>query len=361
MLEHAISSTILSGIMIFNVINLAALHTWLERKQSAMMQDRIGANRANIGPFTFFGLLHPLADAIKMFFKEDFIPPKGHRVLHTLAPFISMVFALITFAAMPFGDVLRIGGMEIGLQPANLNIGILYIFAMLSMVVYGVVLAGYSSNNNYAFLGGLRASAQMISYEVTFGLTIMGLIMIYGTLNLQEMIRWQGKMFFGFIPAWGVVMQPIAFLLFLAAGIAETKRIPYDIPEAESEIIGYFTEYSGMKFGMFFFTDYVETILLACLATVLFFGGWQVPFLESDGIHMAGRLVMALPHLLISFTQIGSFTVKVLFFCWFFMLIRWTLPRFRYDQLMRLGWKMILPLSLANLLITAVVLVMMEK
>lgn len=355
MLEHVISSTILSGIMIFNVINLAVLHTWLERKQSAIMQDRIGANRANIGPFTFFGLLHPVADAIKMFFKEDFIPPKGNRMLHTLAPFISLVFALITFAAMPFGDVLRIGGLEIGLQPANLNIGILYIFAMLSMVVYGVVLAGYSSNNNYAFLGGLRASAQMISYEITLGLTIMGLIMIYGTLNLQEMIRWQGR------HCWGVVMQPLGFLLFLAAGIAETKRIPYDIPEAESEIIGYFTEYSGMKFGMFFFTDYVETVLLACMSTVLFFGGWQVPFLQAEGFYFGGKLALGLPHLLIAFMQIGSFTFKVLVFCWFFMLVRWTLPRFRFDQLMRLGWKMMLPISLGNLLLTAVVLVISGK
>ncbi|MBI4430360.1 MAG: NADH-quinone oxidoreductase subunit H [Candidatus Omnitrophica bacterium] len=358
MLEHVISSTILSGIMIFNVINLAALHTWLERKQSAVMQDRIGANRAHIGPFRLLGLFHPLADAIKMFFKEDFVPPSGHRVLHTLAPFLSMVFALITFAAIPFGDVLRIGDMEIGLQPANLNIGVLYILAMLSMVVYGVVLAGYSSNNNYAFLGGLRASAQMISYEVTLGLTIMGLVMIYGTLNLQEMIRWQGRLLFGFLPAWGVFMQPLGFLLFLAAGIAETKRIPYDIPEAESEIIGYFTEYSGMKFGMYFFTDYVETILLACMSTALFFGGWQVPFLRSGGFHWGGTLVLGLPHLLVTLMQIGSFTAKVLAFCWFFMLIRWTLPRFRYDQLMKVGWKMMLPLSLANLLATAVILVM---
>jgi len=355
-MEHFIVSSILAGIVLFGVINLAAIHTWLERKQSALMQDRVGANRASIGGLTLLGLFHPIADAIKMFLKEDFIPPGGFRGLHTLAPFISFFFALVTFACIPFGDILRIGDMEISLQAANLNIGILYIFAMLSLVVYGVVLAGYASNNNYAFLGGLRASAQMISYEVTLGLSILGLVMIYSTMNLQEMVRFQGRMFFGVIPAWGVVMQPVAFLLFLTAGIAETKRIPYDIPEAESEIIGYFTEYSGMKFGMFYFTDYVETILLACLSTTLFWGGWQVPFLHADGFHWGGVLVFAIPHLLVTLLQIGSFTIKVLSFCWFFMLIRWTLPRFRYDQLMRLGWKILLPLSLANVLITAIVL-----
>jgi len=359
-MNSVITSSILAGIVLFGVINLAGLHTWLERKQSALMQDRIGANRATIGGMKLLGLFHPIADAIKMFLKEDFIPPGGNRVLHTLAPFISMVFALVAFACIPFGDVLIIGGQEISLQAANLNVGVLYIFGMVSMVVYGVVLAGYSSNNNYAFLGGLRAAAQMISYEVTFGLTIIGLVMVYGTLNLQEMVRMQGHLLFGFLPAWGIFYQPLAFLLFLAAGIAGTRRIPYDIPEAESEIIGYFTEYSGMKFGMYFFTDFVETILLACLSTTLFFGGWQVPYLHADGFHIGQAFVWTLPHLWVVLLQVGAFTTKVLFFCWFFMLIRWTLPRFRYDQLMRLGWKMILPLSLANVIITAIVIVIVS-
>jgi NADH-quinone oxidoreductase subunit H len=196
----------------------------------------------------------------------------------------------------------------------------------------------------------------MISYEITLGLTIMGLIMIYGTLNLQEMIRWQGKMFFGCIPAWGVFMQPIAFLLFLAAGIAETKRIPYDIPEAESEIIGYFTEYSGMKFGMFFMADFLETIMVASLAATLFLGGWQVPWLGAGGFAFPWGGSLTLPGLAVSLLKVGSFSFKVLFLCWLLMMIRWTLPRFRYDQLLRLGWKYLFPASLANLFITAIAL-----
>ena len=358
---------VLAGIVLFSVLNFAALHTWIERKQSAVMQDRIGANRAAIFGIRALGLFHPLADAIKMFTKEDYIPPKGDKLLHTLAPFLSMTFAMAAFAAVPFGDILRIGGLEIPLQVAPINVGLLYIFAMMSMGVYGVVLAGFSSNNNYAFLGGLRASSQMLAYEITLGATIMGVVMVYGSLDLQEIARKQGEFLGGpfpvlkYLPMWGFLVQPLGLFLFLMAGIAETKRIPYDIPEGESEIVGYFVEYSGMKFGMFYFTDFVETILIAALTTTLFFGGWQVPWLYRAGFYFpwveGGRtLAVALPHLFVVFLQVSAFIVKVSFFCWLFMTIRWTLPRFRYDQLMRLGWKIIFPLSLINLLITAAVL-----
>ena len=358
---NLIIQTILAGLVLFAVINFAALHTWLERKQSAVMQDRIGANRATIFGIRALGLFHPLADAIKMFTKEDYIPPRGDALLHTLAPFLSMTFALVAFAAIPFGDVLRIGDLEIPLQVAPINVGLLYVFAMISLGVYGVILAGFSSNNNYAFLGGMRASSQMLSYEITLGATIMGIVMIYGTLDLQEIARKQGDLLWGWVPLWGFLVQPLGLLLFLTAGIAETKRIPYDIPEGESEIIGYFVEYSGMKFGMFYFTDFLETILIACLTTTLFFGGWQVPYLYLGGFYFpwvegGNAPALLLPHLIVVLLQLSAFVVKVCFFCWLFMTIRWTLPRFRYDQLMRLGWKIIFPLSLLNLVVTAVVL-----
>lgn len=354
---------ILAGIVLFAVINFAALHTWLERKQSALMQDRIGANRATIFGVRALGLFHPLADAIKMFTKEDYIPPRGDAFLHTLAPFLSLTFSLVAFAAIPFGDILRAGDLEIPLQVAPINVGLLYVFAMLSMGVYGVILAGFSSNSNYAFLGGMRASSQMLSYEITLGATILGIVMIYGTLDLQEIVRKQDTLFWGWLPMWGVLVQPLGLLLFLTAGIAETKRIPYDIPEGESEIIGYFVEYSGMKFGMFYFTDFLETILIACLTTTLFFGGWQVPYLYRAGFYFpwieGGNLpALLLPHLAVVFLQVSAFVVKVCFFCWLFMTIRWTLPRFRYDQLMHLGWKIVFPLSLLNLVLTAVVLLL---
>ena len=362
--------TVLAAIMFLFVFNLAAFHTWLERKQSALMQDRIGANRAWIRlpwkwaapvnwllhPFNVLGLFHPIADAIKMFTKEDYVPSQGGQFLHTLAPCLSLFFSLIGFAAIPFGNTIEIGGRVISLQVANINVALLYIFAVMSMGVYGVVLAGFSSNNNYAVLGGLRASSQMLSYEIALGLTVMGIVMVYGSLNLQDLVRSQGKYLFGWIPLWGVVLQPIGFILFLAAGIAETKRIPYDVPEGESEIIGYFLEYSGMKFGMFFFTDYIETIMIAMLATTLFFGGWQVPYLTQAGFSFPWGMQIVLSSLTVSILQILSFVTKVLFFCWLFMTIRWTLPRFRYDQLLRLGWRYLFPLALANVFVTAIIL-----
>ncbi len=375
MISQILVQFVLSAVMIGFVFNLAALHTWIERKQSALMQDRIGANRAWIVlpwkwatpinwllmPLNRLGLFHPIADAIKMFMKEDYIPPTGNKFLHTLAPCLSLFFGLIGFAAIPFGNTIEIGGHVINLQVANINVALLYIFAVASMGVYGVVLAGFSSNNNYSTLGGLRASSQMLSYEIAIGLTIMGIVMIYGSLNLQEIVRGQGAYLFGWLPMWGILVQPIGFLLFLAAGIAETKRIPYDAPEGESEIIGYFTEYSGMKFGMFFFTDYLETIMIACLATTLFLGGWQVPYLAAAGFQFPWGQTIALSSLAVSLLQIGSFVLKVLFFCWLFMAVRWTLPRFRYDQLLRLGWHYMFPIALANVFVTALILLWVMK
>ncbi|MBI3457830.1 MAG: NADH-quinone oxidoreductase subunit H [Candidatus Rokubacteria bacterium] len=339
-------------------LNLGGLLTWVERKQSAVMQDRVGANRASILGLRMFGLFHPLADAIKMLTKEDFIPARADRVLFLAAPFVSVFFALAGFATIPFGDVLRVGGREISLQAVPLNAGILYVFAMLSMGVYGVMLAGWSSANNYALLGGQRAAALMISAEVAIGASIMGVALVYGSLDLQEIARGQGAYWGGIIPQWGIFTQPLGLILFLTAGIASTRRIPFDFPEAESEIIGYFIEYSGMKFGMFMMADFVETVVIAGMSTALFLGGWQVPWLLADGFHVPGGFTWPLPHLAVAALQVGAFVVKVVFVCWFLMLVRWTLPRFRYDQAMRLGWLGLLPLSILNIVLTAAILLL---
>jgi NADH-quinone oxidoreductase subunit H len=352
---------LLAAIVFFGVLNLAGLHTWLERKQSAIIQDRIGANRASIGGWRLLGLFHPLADAVKMFTKEDVIPAGADKVLHTLAPFFSVFFALAAFAAIPFGDRLVVGDRVIELQVAKIDAGLLYVFAMLSLGVYGVILGGFASRNNYALLGGLRATAQLISYEIALGIAILGVVMVYGTMDLQELVRGQGKMLGGWIPFWGIVAQPVAFFVFLTAALAETKRIPFDLPEGESEIIGYFVEYSGMKFGMFFLTDFLETIMVACLATTLFFGGWQIPYLMPDGFHFPWGGTLPVSHWTYVLLGIASFSFKVLAFCWLFMQLRWTLPRFRYDQLMRLGWMGLFPVSVANVLVTASVLALLAE
>jgi NADH-quinone oxidoreductase subunit H len=352
-------------VMLF-VLNLGGLLTWVERKQSAIMQDRIGANRASILGFRVMGLFHPLADAIKMLAKEDFRPARADRFLFSLAPFVSVFFALVAFASLPFGDTLRMGDRTIPLQAITLNAGLLYLFAMLSLGVYGVMMAGWSSANNYALLGGQRAAALMISAEVAIGASVMGVVMIYGSLNMQDIARAQGHallpQYFGqWIPAWGILTQPLAFVVFLTAGIAATKRIPFDMPEGESEIIGYFVEYSGMKFGMFAMADFLETVVIAGMSTALFLGGWQVLYLQASGFVFPWGGAIALPALVVTVLQVVSFLVKVVAMIWFLMLVRWTLPRFRYDQAMRLGWLGLFPLSVLNIVVTAVILLALGK
>ena len=363
-------------LVLFMVLNLAGMLGWVERKGSALIQDRIGANRASILGFAGLGLVNTMvADPLKFLTKEDFIPPRGDRFLHTLAPCMALFPALVTFAVIPFGDVLVLGDRVINLQVANLNVGILYVFAMASLGVYGIVIGAWASNNKFSLLGGVRGSAQMISYEVAMGLSVMGILMVYGTLELQEIAREQGALIgallppaltflkpaIGWLPAWGVFLQPLAFLLFFTASIAETKRIPFDLPEGESEIIaGYHVEYSGGKFLMFFAGEFAEIVTAAALATTLFFGGWQVPYLMRDGFHFPWGTVWLLPQIAVVVMQVVTFTLKVVFFCWLQILIRWTVPRFRYDQVMRLGWKMLLPLALVNVIITAVVIVAVQ-
>ena len=364
-------------LVLFMVLNLAGVLGWVERKGSALIQDRIGANRASIFGFAGMGLINTLvADPLKFLTKEDFIPPAGDRFLHTLAPCLALFPALVTFAVIPFGDVLQIGERVINLQVANLNVGILYIFAMTSLGVYGLVIGAWASNNKFSLLGGVRGSAQMISYEVALGLSVIGILMVYGTLDLQEIARGQGtlirdllpdswaflKVAVGWLPAWGIFLQPLAFLLFFTAAIAETRRIPFDLPEAESELVaGSHVEYSGGKFLMFFAAEFAEIVTVAALITTLFFGGWQVPYLMRDGFHFPWGGTLLLPHLAVVLLQVGAFTFKVILFCWLQILLRWSVPRFRYDQVMRLGWKMLLPAALVNVMITAFVILYIDS
>ena len=348
-------------VMMF-VLNMGGLLGWVERKQSAIMQDRIGANRASIFGLRVMGLFHPIADAIKLLAKEDFRPARADRFLFALAPFVSVFFGLVAFASIPFGDTLRVWGREIPLQAVTLNVGVLYVFAMLSLGVYGVMMAGWSSANNYALLGGQRAAALMISSEIAIGASIMGVIMVYGSLNMQDIVRGQGQYFLGgWVPAWGLLTQPLAFIVFLTAGIAATKRAPFDMPEGESEIIGYFVEYSGMKAGMFMMSDFLETVVIAGMTTALFLGGWQIPWLAADGFQFPWGAGLALPHLLVVVLQVGAFVVKVSVMIFIMMLVRWTLPRFRYDQAMRLGWLGLFPLSILNIVLTGAVLLLIGR
>lgn len=341
------------------VMPLASLSTWAERRQSAMMQDRLGPNRASVLGIRLWGIMHFVADALKMMFKEDVVPARAHRFLFGLAPVMAIAPVLIAFAIVPFGNDICVDRLtqvitpgtscssQLPLQVARMDVGLLFTFALASLAVYGTTLAGWASYNKWALLGGLRASSQMISYEVTMGLSLMGLFVVYGTLEPQALVLAQGSH-----PGnWGIVKQPLAFFIFFVASIAETKRAPFDLPEGEPEVIGYFVEYSGMRFGIFFLSEFIETIFLSAIVTTAFFGGWQVP-----GLHEDGFFFWKLPHYAVILIGILAWSVKVLFFCWLQLLIRWTLPRFRPDQLMRLGWKQLLPLSLVNLLVTAFVI-----
>jgi len=361
-----IAGAIKSIFMNVVALNMALFLLYFERKGSALIQDRVGANRASIlgvGKrlgMPNLGIINTLvADPVKAFSKEDFVPAGADRFLHGLAPFLALFPILIAFTVVPFGDTLTVAGHSINLQATNLNAGVLYLLATLGVGVYGVSLAGWASNNRWALLGGIRAGAQMISYEIALGLAIISVVIAYGTLDLQTICHAQGGTWLGVLPRWGIFVQPVAFVLFVTAGTAESKRIPFDLPESESELIlGYFIEYSGGKQITFMLADLVEQAMIAVLIVTFFFGGWQVPWLYRDGFHFPGGLAIAVPGLLISILGIISFLVKCIILCTFLALIRWTLPRFRYDQLMRLGWKGLVPLGLLNVLATALVVVM---
>jgi len=330
--------------------------TWAERKESAVLQDRVGANRASVFGLRLIGLFQPFADAIKMIFKEDFVPAFSQKFLHTIAPFLSFFFVAVTISGIPFADSIRLGDRIIPLQILDFNVGLLFILAMLSLGIYGIILSGWASNNRYTLLGSMRGAAQLISYEVGLGLSLVGLIMVFPSLKLSQIVGYQGGLLFGFLPRWGIFIQPLGFVVFFVAALAETKRVPFDMPEGESEIIGFFTEYGGLKWGLFMMTDFMEIIIISSLVTTLFFGGWQVPWLGADGFHFPGGGQWLLARWLVIVFQIVAFNLKVFFFCWLQILIRWTYPRFRYDQVMDLGWKLLIPLSLVNIVGTGVIL-----
>ena len=306
---------------------------YAERRVSAFMQDRVGPNR--VGPK---GVLQPIADGIKFLMKEDLVPERVDKPIFILAPAILLIPALMTFAVIPFGSSINLFGREIALQVADVNVGILYVLALTSISVYGIVLAGWSSNNKYSLLGGLRSSAQLISYELAMGLAVVSIILLAGSLRLNDIITDQQGSFF----SWNIFRQPLAFLIFLIAVYAETNRLPFDLSEAEQELVGgYHTEYSSMKFAMFFMAEYANMITAAALTVTLFFGGWDVPLLDEGSLGLFGTLLSVL-----------SFILKMAFFLFLFIWVRWTFPRFRYDQLMRLGWKVMLPLALFNIFLT---------
>lgn len=334
---------IISKIAVVHAILLTcvAYSVYAERKVSAFIQNRIGPNR--VGPA---GLLQPIVDVIKLLLKEDIVPAKANRFIHSLAPTISIIVALSTIAVIPFGDTITIGGKVIKLQIADVNIGILYFLAMTSLGVYGVTLSGWSSNNKYSLLGGLRSSAQMISYELSMGLAVISVILINGSLELDTIVQNQAGW------KWNIILQPVGFIIFLTAAFAETNRTPFDLPEAEQELVGgYHTEYSSMKFALFFLAEYANVIVSSAIIVTLYLGGWQFPYLQNLG----------LPPILVSILQVLTFSAKVIFLIFFFIWVRWTVPRFRYDQLMNLGWKVMLPLGIANLIVTAIVILFFKK
>jgi len=426
---------------IFGLINTAAMAVvvwliplqfipffiWLERKGSAIIQDRIGPNRAEILGFRLFGMIHNLADVVKLMTKEGIVPANANRFYYLLAPLWSMTLCLVPLSVIPLAHSAPILGHEVYFQVARLDVGILFVLAVTSLGVFGIMMGGWASNNKFSLMGGLRSSAQMISYELSMGLAIVGVLMVYGTVRAEGIVEGQGNLigFFGQtlpLPGWGVFLQPVGFLIFLVASFAETNRSPFDLAEGESELVaGYHVEYSAMKFALFFMAEYSNMVVAAFLVSTLYFGGYQVPYASTEALsrHPGGVLaVLCLgilgigslagvllykkasqqkalytgmrkwepyllsaagfvaaaaaaggfllffnnpfpewaPPVLTALLQALCLLTKVLFFCWFFVWVRWSMPRFRYDQLMKLGWKLMLPLALLNLLVTGIVI-----
>jgi NADH-quinone oxidoreductase subunit H len=306
--------------------------TYGERKFAAFFQDRIGPNRA--GPF---GILQPLADGGKLFFKEEIIPQTSNVGLFVMGPSLAMLTACMTSAVIPWGTYIELFGRNINLQVADINIGILYVFGVVSMGVYGIMLGGWASNNKFALLGAIRAASQNISYEIAMGLSIIAVVMITGSLSLRDIAEWQGK------NVWLAAIQPLGFLIFLICSFAETNRAPFDLPECETELVGgYHTEYSSMKLGFYLFAEYINMFISSAMIATLYFGGYNFPFSDSLGISQNGVAILGVVFLF----------AKIFFFIFLFMWVRWTIPRFRYDQLMRLGWQGLIPLAIINIVIT---------
>jgi NADH-quinone oxidoreductase subunit H len=334
-MEFVLIDKLVLIVAVFTISLVIAMYsTWAERKVSAVMQDRIGPNRA--GPF---GLLQPLADGVKFFMKEEIIPSSSNKALFILGPSISMITACMTSAVIPWGQPLQLFGRIISLQITDINVGILYVFAVVSIGVYGIMIGGWASNNKFSLLGALRASSQMISYEIAMGMSIVALVMMAGSMSIGDMVAQQH----GF--NWNIWYQPLGFLIFCTCAFAECNRTPFDLPECEAELVGgYHTEYSSMKLGLYLFAEYINMFISSAIMSALFFGGYNYPFMDNaehalgaNWAHIIGASV---------------FFVKIISFILFFMWIRWTVPRFRYDQLMKLGWKYLIPLAIFNILAT---------
>jgi NADH-quinone oxidoreductase subunit H len=322
------------ALVVFAITLLIATYsTYAERKVAAVMQDRVGPDRA--GPF---GILQPLADAGKFFFKEEIIPDTSNKTLFILGPGLAMLTALMTSVVIPWGGVLEIGDRQIYLQVADLDIGVLYVFGVVSLGVYGIMIGGWASNNKYGLMGAVRASSQMVSYELSMGLALIALIMVSGSLSLRDIVESQGNGY------WNIIYQPLGFLIFLVASFAECNRTPFDLPESESELVGgYHTEYSSMKLGFFMFAEYINMFVSSAFMATLYFGGYNFPFQNDLGLSQNWITILG----------VLFFFVKIFAFIFLFMWVRWTLPRFRYDQLMKLGWRTMIPLALINIFLTA--------
>jgi NADH-quinone oxidoreductase subunit H len=346
------SAVIIEKLALIAVVVVASLviamySTYAERKVAAILQDRVGPNRA--GPF---GLLQPLADGLKLFFKEEIIPNFSNKFLFILGPSLAMLTAMMTGAVVPWGDKIHILGRDFSLQIADINIGILYVFGVVSLGVYGIMIGSWASNNKFSLMGGLRAASQIISYELAMGISLIALLMVTGTMSLKTMVVEQQAHWY----SWNIVKQPLGFLIFLICAFAECNRTPFDLAEAESELIGgYHTEYSSMKLGFFLFAEYINMFISSTIMICLFFGGYDIPFVNDAAWAVKiGTNWMALIHLFV-------LLFKVACFLFFFMWVRWTIPRFRYDQLMNLGWKVLIPLALFNMLVTGAIILLQQN
>lgn len=336
-----IEKLVLIVIVVMASLLIAMYATYGERKIAAILQDRRGPNRA--GPF---GILQPVADGLKLFFKEEIIPDFSNKFLFILGPSLAMMTAIMTSAVVPWGDKIHLFNRDISLQIADVNVGILYVFAVVSMGVYGIMIGSWASNNKFSLMGGLRAASQIISYELAMGIALIALLMVTGTLSLKEMVQQQQA------GMWNIVYQPLGFLLFLICAFAECNRAPFDLAEAESELIGgYHTEYSSMKLGFYLFSEYINMFISSVIMSTLYFGGYDIPFVNE--LNYNPNLMAAL--------GVVALMIKVVCFIFFFMWVRWTIPRFRYDQLMNLGWRILIPLALFNMLATGALVLLKQN
>ena len=341
---------LIGGIITFSLV-IAMYTTYAERKVAAVLQDRIGPNRA--GPF---GLLQPLADGLKLFFKEDIIPLSSNKLLFVIGPALAMTTAMLTSAVIPWGSSISVFGRDVSLQIADVNIGILYVFGVVSLGVYGIMIGGWSSNNKFSLIAAVRGASQIISYELAMGLSLIALLMLTGSLSMKTIVEQQMSGAWGGFLGWNILYQPLGFLIFLICVFAECNRTPFDLPEAENELnFGYHQEYSSMKLGFYLFAEYVNMFISSAVVSTLFFGGYDIPFVNEVALSesLGGNIVALL--------GFAALLAKISFFLFLFMWVRWTIPRFRYDQLMDLGWKKLIPLALANMLITAVIILWLNK